>query len=57
MKKECIYNHNPNDIDNSLKMLKKRCMGEPSIYHFVCTECNKILTFQRKEQGAFVEVK
>ncbi len=57
MKKECTYNHNPNDIENSLKMLKKRCMDNPSIFHFVCTECNEILTFKRNEKGAFVEVK
>ena len=57
MKQQCLYNHNPNDIDNSLQMLKKRHMDNPSIYYFVCRECNEILTFKRNAEGAFVEVK
>lgn len=57
MKNECKYNHNPNDIENSLKMLKKRHMDNPSIYYFVCQECNAILAFKKNEEGAFIEIK
>lgn len=57
MKEKCLYNHNPNDIDNSLKMLKKRHMDNPSIYYFVCRECNEILAFTRSKEGAFNKVK
>ena len=56
MEQKCIYNHNPNDIENSLKMLKKRHMNNPSVYYFVCQECNKILAFTRNKEGAFIEI-
>lgn len=57
MKHKCMSNHNPNDIENSLKMLKKRHMDNPSVYYFVCDDCNAILTFKKNEEGAFVEIK
>ena len=54
--KECIYNHNPNDIENSLQMLKRRNMVHPEIYKFICTECHEIFTFKRLPNGAFEEI-
>lgn len=53
MEKECKYNHNPNDIDNSLRMLSRRKMTEPMLYQFICTECKKIFTFKRCANGSF----
>lgn len=57
MKQKCMSNHNPNNIENSLKMLKKRHMDNPSVYYFICDDCNAILTFIKDKEGAFVEVK
>lgn len=55
-KEEFRCNHNPNDIDNSLKMIKRVEMVFPQQYHFQCEECKKIFTFTRNSQTKAFEI-
>lgn len=50
---ECRFNHNPNDIDNSLRMLNKQEFDKFPIYFFYCTECNHMFSFKRNVNGSF----
>ena len=55
MNKEDIRcNHNPNDIDNSLKIIKRVEMVNPQKYYFQCEECKDFFVFVKNSQiGAF----
>lgn len=48
-------NHNPNDIDNSLRMLKNVEMVFPRKYYFQCEECKRFFMFTKGKNKAFVE--
>ena len=49
------HNHNPNDIDNSLRMLKNVEMVFPRKYYFQCEECKRFFMFTKGKNKAFVE--
>lgn len=47
-------NHNPNDIDNSLKMIKKATMVKPRKFYFQCEECKNMFAFLKEINKPFV---
>lgn len=47
-------NHNPNDIDNSLKMIQKATMVKPRKFYFQCEECKKMFAFLKELNKPFV---
>lgn len=47
-------NHNPNDIDNSLKMLKKATMVQPRKFYFQCDECKNFFAFLKESNKPFI---
>ena len=57
MNKEDIRcNHNPNDIDNSLKMIKRIEMVIPQKYYFQCEGCKEFFTFVKNSQTRAFEL-
>ena len=54
-KEEFRCNHNPNDIDNSLKRLNRIEMVSPQKYYFQCEECKRFFIFTKGKNKAFVE--
>lgn len=48
-------NHNPNDIDNTLRAMPKATMIKPRKFYFQCSECNEIFAFLKEPSKPFVK--
>lgn len=48
-------NHNPNDIDNTLRAIPKANMLKPRKFYFQCTECKEMFAFLKEPSKAFIQ--
>lgn len=49
-------NHDFNDVNSTLKILRKREMVFPQIFYFQCNNCKKIFKGQKNKKGEFEEI-